>query len=653
MQLSKKKIIKISIAIGMVFIMILMIFFLFRQNILDNSIEKIKGKLNQKYYCELQIKNAHFEGISGLELEEIILIPKQKDTLIKIKRLQTKISLFKLLTGKIQLNELHLEGGFLQGVKNQKGKNFDSFLKNKKVKNQEYLNSKPNYGQKIYQLLDVLLLLIPTDLHIKQFAIIIKDLDNQVSLNIQDITLDHKDLNGRLEIISEKEKQPVLISGTLDPRKNTASIELEHQNKKNISIPYIFKRFGMISNFQKLHINLNELDLKKGIMYVKTSGEIQKFMVNQPKIASKNVFINKASFDFQTSIGEDFIQIDHNSYIQMNELKINLSARFENKDEKNYSFQLKIPTIEAQTFIESLPAGLFSNFEGMKASGSLAYQLDFKYNPSDPKALVFEPKVTTHQLKIQSFGKANLSKINNEFSYQAIEKGVRQRAIWVGSENPYFTPLNQISKLLESSVLTSEDPSFYQHSGFIQDAFKQSIQKNFEENKFVRGGSTISMQLVKNVFLTREKTISRKIEEIMLVYLLEKKRIAPKNRMLEVYFNVIEWGPNVYGIGEASQFYFNKTPLALNLKECLFLASIVPRPKKFMYFFDSDGNLKKFSETKNNFIKNLMLKRGLIQAQDTIGYEKPLILSSEARSFIRIKPDLTSESEDLIENLED
>ena len=104
--------------------------------------------------------------------------------------------------------------------------------------------------------------------------------------------------------------------------------------------------------------------------------------------------------------------------------------------------------------------------------------------------------------------------------------------------------------------------------------------------------------------------------------------------MLEVYFNVIEWGPNVYGIGEASQFYFNKKPADLNLKESLFLASIVPRPKKFMYLFDSEGNLKKFAEEKNNFIKNLMLQRGLIQETDTLNYSQPLQLSANARSFL-------------------
>ena len=210
-----------------------------------------------------------------------------------------------------------------------------------------------------------------------------------------------------------------------------------------------------------------------------------------------------------------------------------------------------------------------------------------------------------------------------------------QRPIIVGTSNPDFTPLNEISPYLQKSVLTSEDPSFFSHHGFINEAFKQSILKNIRTKKFSRGASTISMQLIKNVFLTREKTISRKLEEILLVYLLENNRIASKERMLEVYFNIIEWGPNVYGIGEASRFYFNKKPSDLNLKECLFLASIVPKPKKFMWQFDADGLQKAFANKHQDFIRNLMFRRGLLTSEDTIGQKIPIQISGAARSFLK------------------
>jgi membrane peptidoglycan carboxypeptidase len=293
--------------------------------------------------------------------------------------------------------------------------------------------------------------------------------------------------------------------------------------------------------------------------------------------------------------------------------------------------------MKAQQFITSLPQGLFSHFEGMETEGDFDYKLDYKFVKNKPNQLVFESKLTKENLKIIKYGEANLSKLNSEFTYRAIDKGVLQRPIVVGSSNPNFTPLNQISPYLQKCVLTSEDPSFFSHRGFINDAFKQSILKNIRTKKFSRGASTISMQLVKNVFLTREKTLSRKLEEILLVYILENNHISSKERMLEVYFNVIEWGPNIYGIGEAANFYFNKTPENLTLKECLFLASIVPKPKKFMYEFDGEGFLKAIENKKQQFISNLMLRRGLITPEDTIGQKLPMSISGNARSFLKFK----------------
>ena len=144
------------------------------------------------------------------------------------------------------------------------------------------------------------------------------------------------------------------------------------------------------------------------------------------------------------------------------------------------------------------------------------------------------------------------------------------------------------------------------------------------------------MQLIKNVFLTREKTLSRKLEEILLVYIMENNRIVSKERMLEVYFNIIEWGPNVYGIGEASRFYFSKPPAALSLNECLYLANIIPRPKGFMWQFNGEGVLRSSAIQKQRYLTNIMMRRGLLSADDTIYRSLPVIISGRARNYIHI-----------------
>lgn len=425
------------------------------------------------------------------------------------------------------------------------------------------------------------------------------------------------------------------IKGFADPRGRKADLKFSNSDTSKIKLPYIDERFNLLSSFDNIHLKLDKLEMESGELHIDGVVSIDDFMINHPRIAKKDVVIKKAQFDYKFLLGRDFISIDSSSTAQLNNIKVHPFAEYNTEKDTIYKLRITIPKMKAQDFITSLPKGLFTHFEGMEAKGNFDYKLDFKYNKNKPNALVFDSKLNKENIQIIKYGSANLGKLNSEFIYRAIENGVQQRPVLVGVSNPNFTPLDQISPYLEKAVLTSEDPSFFHHRGFINEAFKQSIVKNIRTKKFSRGASTISMQLVKNVFLTR-KTLSRKLEEILLVYILENNRIASKSRMLEVYFNVIEWGPNVYGIGEAAQFYFQKRPIDLNLKECLFLASIVPKPKKFMWQFDNEGKQKSYAERHQKFIKNLLLRRALITAEDTIG-EFPIDISGRARSFLKLK----------------
>ena len=121
------------------------------------------------------------------------------------------------------------------------------------------------------------------------------------------------------------------------------------------------------------------------------------------------------------------------------------------------------------------------------------------------------------------------------------------------------------------------------------------------------------------LFLSREKTLARKIEEILIVWMIENNNIMSKDRMLEVYFNIIEWGRNVYGIGEASRYYFGKSPSELTVGESIYLASIVPHPKTGLYSFMPDGSLRPGLSGYFNLIGNLMAGHGKLQ-RDSSNY---------------------------------
>ena len=609
--------------------------FIYRDTLLQKAIMKIEGKFATAYQTKLTIGKAQFNGISEIELQKINLVPNQADTLLSVAKIKTKINLLKLIIGTVQLEGLEMNNGFVQLVKNKNGHNFDAFIK--RNKSETATSENQNYAKTAYRLLSRILNLVPTEMNLENLSFRMDDMGRKVTFHMKQLQLKDENLTSTINVSTTTFNQNWNIKGIANPRNKTADLKFFNSDNSKIKVPYLDERFGLFSSFSNIHLNIAKIEMESGELHIDGFTSIVNLTVNHPKIATKDVVVKQARFDYHLLFGEHFVAIDSSSTMQMNNVKIHPFAEYNTEEDTIYKLRIVIPKMKAQQFINSLPQGLFSHFEGMETEGNFDYKLSYQFIKNKPNQLVFESKLNKENLKIIKYGEANLSKLNSEFTYRAIDKGVLQRPIVVGSSNPNFTPLNQISPYLQKCVLTSEDPSFFSHRGFINDAFKQSILKNIRTKKFSRGASTISMQLVKNVFLTREKTLSRKLEEILLVYILENNRIASKERMLEVYFNVIEWGPNVYGIGEAANFYFNKTPATLTLKECLFLASIVPKPKKFMYEFDGEGFLKAIENKKQLFISNLMFRRGLITPEDTIGQHIPMSISGNARTFLRFK----------------
>ena len=126
--------------------------------------------------------------------------------------------------------------------------------------------------------------------------------------------------------------------------------------------------------------------------------------------------------------------------------------------------------------------------------------------------------------------------------------------------------------------MTTEDNGFFKHRGWVTSEFKSALRRNLQRGGFRLGASSITMQMTKNVLLTQEKTLSRKLQELFLVWYLEQN--LPKERILELYFNAIEFGPRIYGIGAATRHYFGKKPRELTPLEAAFFSSILPSPKR-------------------------------------------------------------------------
>ena len=150
---------------------------------------------------------------------------------------------------------------------------------------------------------------------------------------------------------------------------------------------------------------------------------------------------------------------------------------------------------------------------------------------------------------------------------------------------------NQISINIKQAVIAAEDAKFIDHEGFDWEGIEKAYEKNKRRKKIVAGGSTISQQLAKNLFLSKQRTPWRKAEETIITLMLET--ILSKQRILEIYLNVIEWGNNVYGIEAASLRYFSSHAKDLNSFQSAKLASMIPNPKYYERHQDASGLIER------------------------------------------------------------
>ena len=142
-----------------------------------------------------------------------------------------------------------------------------------------------------------------------------------------------------------------------------------------------------------------------------------------------------------------------------------------------------------------------------------------------------------------------------------------------------WVPLRDIPLMLRNAVIAAEDEKFYQHNGFDWDALKEAYSLNEEKDKIKRGGSTITQQLAKNLYLSPNRSYVRKVREAVIAVIMEW--LLSKDRILELYLNCIEFGPGVFGVEEAARYHFRTTAQRLTLDQSCRLAAIIPSPLRY------------------------------------------------------------------------
>lgn len=202
---------------------------------------------------------------------------------------------------------------------------------------------------------------------------------------------------------------------------------------------------------------------------------------------------------------------------------------------------------------------------------------------------------------VSRFRKENPKKTSlmefREAEWKAKGRKVRIHQNWV--------PFSRISPYVVKAVIIAEDDKFWSHEGFDYEAIQEAVEKNIKAGRFKAGGSTISQQLAKNLYLTPKKSPVRKIREAAITWKIE--RSLSKRRILELYLNVVEWGEGVFGIEAASLRYFGHPAIDVSPMEAARLVAVLPNPRKY-----NPAGDQKYVLNRSNVIYDIMVKRGIV-----------------------------------------
>lgn len=612
---------------------------------MNYSFKKVQVYLLERYGVELNATSVYYSGIDNVHIHDLTLQPINADTLISIKNIRFDISILDLAQGQVAFNEIAGDSISVSIFHSSQRNNFRFSAKESGVHESKSGNGG---GRNFYDLAEriqrQLLLLFNTNFDLREANILYADSLLSDHIYIPVVNYNSELLTGKL--INKNTSDTILFEGKALKKNREYQLIVIHPSGKKNYFPLSGSELGLNYGFDTLTATVT-FEKSKQHVSVATDVTAKNLLVNHWRLSKEDVVLPSTSLKGILRCTSNSIELDSASYVLIKNTKVNLFANCTSDPSATFTCSLKMPETTADTFFHSLPEGMFNTLKGISCTGSLSYSLFFSLPLQQPDSLVFESKLSRKSFSIRQFGVENFARINVPFTYEAYDKDRLVRLIEVSPANPSFTPLNRISNVLVNAVLQSEDPSFMQHRGFLPEAFRESITKNYKEKRFARGGSTISMQLVKNVFLSRNKTISRKMEEALIVYLIENLGLVSKERMLEIYLNVIEWGPNVYGIGEASRFYFNKKPSDLNLQESIFLAGIIPAPKHFKYQFDKQGQLRNYLSNYFRILSGRMVRKGWIAPSDTINLVPNVKLKGPALLMVipndSLPPDFTNE----------
>lgn len=284
------------------------------------------------------------------------------------------------------------------------------------------------------------------------------------------------------------------------------------------------------------------------------------------------------------------------------------------QDGRRYHLWLDVPKVECEAVLDAIPHELVPALRGFEFAGDLQGAISLHVDYADLELLRLDSSLDFSGCRVrQAPIQASPEHLGGAFTHQIQLKDGQTRTLRMYPGSGSFTPYEAISPYLVQAVLTTEDGGFWRHHGFLPSQFEVALRRNLDRGRISLGASTITMQMVKNVLLSQERTLARKLQEMALTWHIEHQ--LTKQRIMELYLNAIEYGPGIYGVTAAADRYFGKAPSDLIPAEAMVLAMMLPSPvERYIHF--CNGELSPRFEAKLRRLLATMHERGRLSDLD-------------------------------------
>ena len=297
---------------------------------------------------------------------------------------------------------------------------------------------------------------------------------------------------------------------------------------------------------------------------------------------------------------------------------------------RRYDLVVDMPSVACQTVLDAVPEGFARGLEGFRLGGEIGAHVTLHVDYADLETLALGGSVDLEGCEVRATPTtADVGRLAGGFTHRVLMNDGGTTAVQMYPGARGFATIHQISPFVTAAIRTTEDGGFWRHNGFMPSQFEVALRRNLAAGRVRLGASTITMQMVKNVLLGHERTLSRKFQEMFLTWYVE--RVLSKDRIMELYLNAIEYGPGIYGIVDAANYYFGKYPAELDPPEAVFLALMLPSPVKRSVYY-CNGELSERFAIKVQRILRLMNERGrLSDLEYELWKEQPVVFDLRRR----------------------